>query len=31
MWQTELWTAEMLGEARGDVVSGKVAQMRVRL
>ena len=30
-WRTDLWGTEMLGEARGDVVSGKVAHMRVRL
>ena len=30
-WQTDLWTANALGEARGDVVSGTLAQMQVRL
>ena len=30
-WQTDLWTAEALGESRGEIVSGRVAQMRVRL
>lgn len=29
--QTVLWTANSLGEAQGNVVSGTVAQMRVRL
>ena len=30
-WQTDLWTANVLGEARGEVVSGALAQMQVRL
>ena len=30
-WQTSLWTANALGEPRGDVVSGTLAQMQVRL
>ena len=29
--QTDLWTSTILGEARGEVVSGRVGQMRVRL
>ncbi len=29
--QTDLWSANVLGEARGDVVSGTLARMRVRL
>ena len=29
--QTQLWTADYLGEARNEVLSGRVGQMRVRL
>ena len=30
-WRTDLWTAEYLGEARGSVRSGPLADVRVRL
>ena len=30
-WRTDLWTSDHLGEARGDVMTGRVGQMRVRL
>ena len=30
-WRTELWTAEYLGEARGQVQSGRLGEIRVRL
>ncbi|MDH3664395.1 MAG: tyrosinase family protein [Alphaproteobacteria bacterium] len=30
-WRTDLWTSAYLGEARGDVRSGKLGAMRVRL
>ena len=30
-WRTDLWSADYLGEARGSVLSGKLAQIQVRL
>ena len=30
-WRTDLWSADYLGEARGDVFSGRVGDMRVGL
>ncbi len=30
-WQTVLWTSDYIGEARNQVVSGRVGQVRVRL
>lgn len=30
-WRSQLWSAAYLGESRGDVLSGQLGQMRVRL